>query len=259
MDGEGLIEKIDKYNKLRLLYNIFQLFIIKSKDTNNDQLKKIINSYKSNLSRFIINNQNHDENCGIFFSNMKQIISINKDSTLNEQECLRLLSFFEEEVRNFLKIYNFKNENILNKKKNEEENNQNLLINSKINQILLLLNENTKILQEIFNKFKNAHLKEKQTFLDNINQQYSKINFLIQTITLYIFNTLNNEQNIKSLQQLKENLIQEQNDNKNEIKIIKQKIQNFTDKGEEMSKLLAEYKRLCNMIDCINLEKNNKD
>ena len=68
---------------------------------------------------------------------------------------------------------------------------------------------------------------------------------------------LNSEQNIKSLQQLKENLIKEQNDNKNEIKVIKQKIRNFTDKGEEMSKLLAEYKRLCNLIDCINLEKNN--
>jgi hypothetical protein len=60
MDNKKLIEKFDKYNKLRLLYNIFQLFIIKSKDTNNEQLKKIINSYKSNLSRFIINNQNQD-------------------------------------------------------------------------------------------------------------------------------------------------------------------------------------------------------
>ena len=84
MDNIKLIEKIDKYNKLRLLYNIFQLFIIKSKDTNNIQLKKIINSYKSNLSRFIINNQNQDENFGIFFSNMKQINSMNKDSILNE-------------------------------------------------------------------------------------------------------------------------------------------------------------------------------
>ncbi len=60
MDNKKLIEKFDKYNKLRLLHNIFQLFIIKSKDTNNEQLKKIINSYKSNLSRFIINNQNQD-------------------------------------------------------------------------------------------------------------------------------------------------------------------------------------------------------
>ncbi len=108
MDNIKLIEKIDKYNKLRLLYNIFQLFIIKSKDTNNEQLKKIINSYKSNLSRFIINNQNQDENFGIFFSNMKQIISMNKDSTLNEQECLKLLSFFEGEVRNFLQTHNLK-------------------------------------------------------------------------------------------------------------------------------------------------------
>ena len=258
MDNIKLIEKIDKYNKLRLLYNIFQLFIIKSKDTNNEQLKKIINSYKSNLSRFIINNQNQDENFGIFFSNMKQINSMNKDSILNEQECLKLLSFFEGEVRNFLKIHNFKIDNILNNKKNEEENNQNLLINSKINQILILLNENTKILEEIFNKFKNAHLKEKQTFLDNINQQYSKINYILHTISLYIFNTLNSEQNIKSLQQLKENLIQEQNNNKNEIKVIKQKIRNFTDQGEEMSKLLAEYKRLCNIIECINFEKSKK-
>ena len=258
MDNKQLIDKIDKYNKLRLLYNIFQLFIIKSKDTNNIQLKKIINSYKSNLSRFIINNQNQDENFGIFFSNMKQIISMNKDSTLNEQECLKLLSFFEGEVRNFLKIHNFQIDNILNNKKNEKENNQNLLINSKINQILILLTENTKILEEIFNQFKNAHLKEKQNFLDNINQQYSKINYILHTISLYIFNTLNSEQNIKSLQQLKENLIQEQNNNKNEIKVIKQKIRNFTDQGEEMSKLLAEYKRLCNIIDCINFEKSKK-
>ena len=101
-------------------------------------------------------------------------------------------------------------------------------------------------------------MKEKQTFLDNINQQYSKINYILHTISLYIFNTLNSEQNIKSLQQLKENLIQEQNNNKNEIKVIKQKIRNFTDQGEEMSKLLAEYKRLCNIIDCINFEKSKK-
>ena len=76
-------------------------------------------------------------------------------------------------------------------------------------------------------------MKEKQTFLDNINQQYSKINYILQTISLYIFNMLNSEQNIKSLQQVKEKSIQDQNNNKNEIKVIKQKIINFTEQGKK--------------------------
>lgn len=254
MENQKFLEKIDKYNKLRLLYNIFQFFLIKSKNTNDEQLKKILTSYKSNESRFIINNQKEEENFGIFFSDINQIKKMNKDSTLNEQESLKLLSYFEEEIRNFFKSHNFK---IDVGDKNEEIKNQNNLINAKINQILILLTENTKILEEIFNKFKNAHLKEKQNFLDNINQQYSKINNILQTIILYIYSTFNSEQNIKSLNQLKDNLIQEQINSKNEIKVIKQKIRNFTDQGEEMSKLLAEYKRLNNMIDCINLEKKN--
>ena len=254
MENQKFLEKIDKYNKLRLLYNIFQFFLIKSKDTNDEQLKKILTSYKSNESRFIINNQKEEENFRIFFSDINQIKKMNKDSTLNEQESLKLLSYFEEEIRNFFKNHNFK---IDINNKNEERKNQNNLINAKINQILILLTENTKILEEIFNKFKNAHLKEKQNFLDNINQQYSKINNILQTIILYIYSTFNSEQNIKSLNQLKDNLIQEQINSKNEIKVIKQKIRNFTDQGEEMSKLLAEYKRLNNMIDCINLEKKN--
>ena len=48
MENQKFLEKIDKYNKLRLLYNIFQFFLIKSKDTNDEQLKKILTSYKSN-------------------------------------------------------------------------------------------------------------------------------------------------------------------------------------------------------------------
>ena len=67
MENQKFLEKIDKYNKLRLLYNIFQFFLIKSKDTNDEQLKKILTSYKSNESRFIINNQKEEENFGIFF------------------------------------------------------------------------------------------------------------------------------------------------------------------------------------------------
>ena len=72
-------DKIDIYNKLRLLFNILNDFIrktIANKD-NDEVLNKLVLSVKSNFSRFVISKQIPDENFGILFHS-KSLLYYNK-------------------------------------------------------------------------------------------------------------------------------------------------------------------------------------
>ena len=243
-------DKIDIYNKLRLLFNILNDLIrktIANKD-NDEVLNKLVLSVKSNFSRFMISKQIPDENFGILFSDMNTISQLNSKSTLTEQDSLKFLSYYEDEVRNYIKSH------IGLMRDNRESEPSYEKLNLKIKQITVLLVENTKLLNDIFKTFKANQNEQKQKYIEEINKEYEKINIILSKISNYIYTTLSSEQNIKSLIQIKENLLQKQKETKEEIEVMKYQINKYISQGDEMLKLTNEYKRLCTMIDCI---KNN--
>ena len=119
----------------------------------------------------------------------------------------------------------------------------------KIKDITNLLKENNEIMNEIFKEFKNAYGKDKQKYIDYVNQQHSKIKGIVEDIKAYSFNKMNSEQNLKSFDKFKENLLLEQKQKEEEIKFYKALLNKYTSQGEEMTQLLNEYKRYSNMID----------
>ena len=64
-------------------------------------------------------------------------------------------------------------------------------------------------------------------------------------------NTLTSAEHSKALFTIKHNLLEEQKQLKLDIEVMKQQIKKYTDQGNEMTELLNEYKKLCNMIDCL--------
>lgn len=243
-------EKIDLYNKLRLLYNILNNFISQTLSTSSDEKAKIIvENFKSNLSRFIISKQINDENFGILYTNISTIKDQNSVITINEKDKLQLLSYFEEEIRQFIKKNDILFEYNGNLTKNEE--NENLLFNSKIKEISNLLNDNIILFNSIIETFQKNQRETKQELINEVDKDYQKINEILQKIQKYIFLILSNEQNFKSLEQIKINLLEKKKKTKSEIELIKSQIQNYINQGEDYMKMVSEYKRLCNMIDCM--------
>ena len=249
------IELIDEYNKKRLLYNLFKMFILKNEDNNSDlTLQKIIKAYKSNESKFLISTLPNDKNIGINFTDLNVINSQYKNNTMSEEQCMQLLGYFEEEVRNFFKEHNINNTEI---NENNEDFSDNFVLNSKISNVIEQLEKNLNLFKEIYNKYKTSNQTEKQNYINNINKQYIEINKIIENINIYIYETLNSEQFIKSINKLKENISNEIEEKKKYIKLIQTEIKRFTDQGDEMNLYVNEYKKYCNMIDLIKI-KNEK-
>jgi hypothetical protein len=264
LDDQQLIEQIDEYNINQLLMNLFRRLLIKGetqkteqKDTknnnNNDSILSIlVEKIKKNYPNFYFSLMEPNENFGVFYTDMGKLTTEFAHSDFTETDGFSLLGFFEEEIRNFFRTHPFllKNNSIISNNNNNEEKNKNL-IEDKIKDIINLLKENNVIMNEIFNEFKNAHNKEKQKYIDYINQQHSKIKGIVDDIKGYSFNIMNSEQNLKSFGKYKEILLAEQKKKEEEIKFYKAMLNKYTSQGGEMTKLLNEYKRYSNMIDCL--------
>ena len=269
-DDEKLISKIDEYNINQLLLNIFNRLIIKAdssisnqtqnfdgitnNNTNNNldsnTLNQLITKLKDNYPNFFFNNLKPNSDFGILFTNMESLYKeYASKSEFKESDGFSLLGYFEEEIRTFFRKHPFllKNNNI------SENENSKEIIERKITQILKVIEENSILLNEIFNNFKNVHGKEKQKYIDYINVQHSKINEILEDIKNYAFNTLNSEQWFKSYEKLKEKLIEDQRNKESEIKYNREVLNKFISQGEEMTNLLNEYKKYCNMIDCLKI------
>ena len=67
----------------------------------------------------------------------------------------------------------------------------------------------------------------------------------------YSYNTLSSEQNIKTLNKFKEQLLKEQKEKEEEIKYYESLLSKYTSQGDEMNQLLNEYKKYTNMINCL--------
>ena len=259
-EEEKLIQKIDEYNINQLLMNIFKRLLIKAENqktkkndnTNNSFLSILIEKIKKNYPNFYFSLKESNENFGLFYTDMAKLTSEFAHSDFTETDGFSLLGFFEEEIRNFFRTHPFLLKNKISNNNNEynEEKNKNI-IELKIKNINNLLKENNEIMNEIFKEFKNAYGKDKQKYIDYVNQQHSKIKGIVEDIKAYSFNKMNSEQNLKSFDKFKENLLLEQKQKEEEIKFYKALLNKYTSQGEEMTQLLNEYKRYSNMIDCL--------
>ena len=255
LEDEQIIEKVDEYNINQLLMNLFKRLLIKcetKQDSNNDNdslLKILIEKIKSNYPNFYFSLKEPNENFGLFYTSMDKLVQeYSTSSNFTETDGFSLLGFFEEEIRNFFSSHPFllKNAFKSNKKK---KNNYN--IENKIKEITNIVNENTSLINDISNEFKTVHTTEKQKYIDYINQQHAKINNAVENIKKYSYNNMSSEQNIKSLNKFKENLLRERKEKEEEIKYYETLLNKYTSQGDEMTQLLNEYKKYSNMIDCL--------
>ena len=254
-EDEQIIEKVDEYNINQLLMNLFKRLLIKcetKQDSNNDNnslLKILIEKIKSNYPNFYFSLKEPNENFGLFYTSMDKLVQeYSTSSNFTETDGFSLLGFFEEEIRNFFSSHPFLLKNAF--KSNEKEKN-NYNIENKIKEITNIVNENTSLINDISNEFKTVHTTEKQKYIDYINQQHAKINNAVENIKKYSYNNMSSEQNIKSLNKFKENLLRERKEKEEEIKYYETLLNKYTSQGDEMTQLLNEYKKYSNMIDCL--------
>ena len=256
-EEEQLIGKIDAYNINQLLMNLFKRLIMKcetnqNSNNNNDNnalLQILIEKIKSNYPNFYFSLKEPNENFGLFYTSMDKLVEeYGTSSNFTETDGFSLLGFFEEEIRNFFNTHSFLLKNTI-QENNQEKNNYN--IQNKLKEISDLVNENGELINDIYNDFKNVQTKEKQKYIDYINQQHAKINEAVESIKTYSYNTLSSEQNIKTLNKFKEQLLKEQKEKEEEIKYYESLLSKYTSQGDEMNQLLNEYKKYTNMINCL--------
>ena len=255
-EEEQLIEKIDEYNINQLLMNLFKRLIMKcetnqnsNNNDNNALLQILIEKIKSNYPNFYFSLKEQNENFGLFYTSMDKLIEeYGTSSNFTETDGFSLLGFFEEEIRNFFNTHSFLLKNTI-QENNQEKNNYN--IQHKLKEISDLVNENGELINDIYNDFKNVQTKEKQKYIAYINQQHAKINEAVENIKAYSYNTLSSEQNIKTLNKFKEQLLKEQKEKEEEIKYYESLLSKYTSQGDEMNQLLNEYKKYTNMINCL--------
>ena len=255
-EEEQLIEKIDEYNINQLLMNLFKRLIMKcetnqnsNNNDNNALLQILIEKIKSNYPNFYFSLKEQNENFGLFYTSMDKLVEeYGTSSNFTETDGFSLLGFFEEEIRNFFNTHSFLLKNTI-QENNQEKNNYN--IQNKLKEISDLVNENGELINDIYNDFKNVQTKEKQKYIDYINQQHAKINEAVESIKTYSYNILSSEQNIKTLNKFKEQLLKEQKEKEEEIKYYESLLSKYTSQGDEMNQLLNEYKKYTNMINCL--------
>ena len=255
-EDEKLIEKVDEYNINQLLMNLFKRLLMKcetqqnsNNNDNNALLQILVEKIKSNYPNFYFSLKDPNENIGLFYSSMDKLVEeFSNSSNFTETDGFSLLGFFEEEIRNFFNTHPFLLKNAI-KENNSQKNNYN--IENKIKEISNIVKENGELINDIYNEFKNVHTKEKQKYIDHINQQHAKINEAVENIKTYSYNTLSSEQNIKTLIKFKEQLLKEQKQKEEEIKYYESLLNKYTSQGDEMTQLLNEYKKYSNMIDCL--------
>ena len=253
---EKLIQKVDEYNINQLLMNLFKRLLMKCETqqnpNNNDNsalLQILVEKIKSNYPNFYFSLKEPNENFGLFYTSMDKLVEeFSNSSNFTETDGFSLLGFFEEEIRNFFNSHPFLLKNAI-KENNNQKNNYN--IENKIKEISNIVKENGELINDIYNEFKNAHTTEKQKYIDYINQQHAKINEAVENIKTYSYNTLSSEQNIKTLNKFKEQLLKEQKEKEEEIKYYESLLNKYTSQGDEMTQLLNEYKKYSNMIDCL--------
>lgn len=235
------IAVIDQYNKLQILHNIFSLFLLKSSQTTDIELQSIISSFQSMESNFFLLHQPPDDSIGLLFTDLMTIKNLS-NTNMPMNTSFKLLSYFEEEIRVFLKSHR----NLLTL---DNDNNVSKLITIP-SDVLMLLLDNFNIFTSIYSTYFKNHTSQKQNILNSMNVEYTEINSVINSITNIILTQLTSEQNIKTLQKIKESLTEKNKKAFDEINFLSAQLDKYKLQGDSMTGLVNEYNKLCNMIDC---------
>jgi hypothetical protein len=284
------IKLIDDYNKNRILINILNRLVLKLKSNSHDE--SVINFFDQMNTLFLIENkfnlnnledeslkcQNNsnlyspknevDLNTGKNFASLlflnqedfSEFVEKEKNKFLGNSdnfsfENLKLLSMFEEEIRNFLK----KKKELLKKYKLKENSNileknsiniHNDNLTSKFEKIFTKFNENFELLNDIYENFKNSHIQREKREISNFENNLSSIKELLENLMNLIIQELTGEKSFLVMNVVKSKLIDENNFLTEDINKLKSDINEYTMKGEELTLLVKEYKKLSNLVDC---------
>lgn len=259
----------DDYNKFTILRNIYENLIFNLKfqkieeslSENSDILEfyENINTIYQIKRNFTSLNQ---EEISLMFVNNKDILnSCSLEGNLlyrDENVQLKLLSLFEEEVRTFIK-----NKNELKFKliqiRSSHDNSKNSIniseLNKKFLEIFNLITENFDLISEIFEHFKIKEIDSEEKDLKFYRENFCKINTILESMLTDISDKMTSEQSYILLNHINQGL---QNENiiiEVEIEKMKNKLVEYDKQGEELSELVKEYRKICNLIECKKLDK----
>jgi hypothetical protein len=268
------INLIDEYNKNRLLLNILNRLIFYLKTNNCDEslvsFFDEMNSLYLISEKFNLNNADYDDvndsrdlknsnekcfPCMLFlekedFDNIVQKHRISSNSNNLSIENLKLLSLFEEEIRKFLR----KKKEIL-RKLNRKQNSSSFYNDDSGNKeffdkIFHKLTENFEIFNDIFENFKNSEIQQENKEITIFENTFRTLKNLLERLMNFIIEELTGEKSILVLNEVKSRLTEENNSLIDEIKSLQYEMYKYTEQGDELTNLVREYKKLCNLIEC---------
>ena len=284
------LEVVDNFNKFSILINIFNAMILKFKTDTHKQIspevsKEIVCYYDKMITQYLISNKlcNNSDFSLLFVekidllnyhtnhTNMVQVgvgtgwgvdvgnslgaatiagasssIGFDVELHVNPDLQIKILSIFEEELRNYLKIKKISNTIKINHQANDFPN----ILNTLFNEIFNLIIQNFEILNDVYENFKIKEIEKEKIEIKNVDNNLNKIRNTVILIIDKITNKLTSEQNFKLLEYLRHNLTEEKEKIKLDIKNMKLKLEEYAAQGEELSNLVKEYKKICNLIEC---------
>jgi hypothetical protein len=263
-DDNNLVNFYDEMNSLFLIENKFCIW-----EKNYPRNDGEDNSNNSNNSR-IYSQENFPsvlfldrEDFRNFLEEEKSLRNINSIS----EENLKLLSLFEEEIRKFLKKKKELSEKIKCKNYTRSQNvNSNMSIcldlgkfESEIKtisyeEIFKKLIENFELITEIYENFITTQSQQEKAEILSFENNINSTKNLLEKLMNSIIEELSGEKSHKVLHEIRKNLREENKKLTDDINELKYQVNRFTGEGEDLMNLVKEYKKICNMIDCV---KNN--
>lgn len=272
------INLIDNYNKNRLLVNILDRLIFFLKCNNCDE--SLVSFYDEMNSLYLIGkkfeldkeskSKSEDENhkdiqdvknmkdecfpCVMFLDkkDFRKIKMPERDGKNLSIENLKLLSLYEEEIRNFLRkkkeiIKKLNNKHVNSSEKSDCSSNSNKEFLDKLFSKMI---ENFENFNDIFENFKNSLVYQENREIASFENTFRTMKNLLERLMNMIIEELTGEKSIIVMNEVKSRLTEENNILSDEIKRLQFEIYKYTEQGDELTILVREYKKLCNLIDC---------
>ena len=263
------INIIDNYNKQRLLINVFSNLITKIKcddnflnqETKNDIIE-FYNKYNIDniLNQKIFDKDLDSNNISVLFvKNENRIDSLKMDNIISNEN-LKLLSLYEEELRIFLKNKKEIQTKLskYDKKSNKNKNDSDFLnkFKSYLDSLLTILNENIGLIVDIFHNFKFREVEREGKEAELFSEELEKFKEILKSIMGQITEEIINDQTYNKLENIKNKLESENNYINLQIKEYNNLLKEYEEKGEELTNLVREYKKICNLIEVKKLNNN---
>jgi hypothetical protein len=249
---ESLVSFYDEMNSLYLIGKKFEL------DHDNDHKSK--SEDEDENSKDIQDVKNPKEKCFpcLLFLDKEDFCKIKmpqRDRNNLSIENLKLLSLFEEEIRKFLK----KKKEIIKKLNNKHVNSSHYLEKSDelsynnrelLDKLFSKMIENFENFNDIFENFKNSLIQQENKEIATFEQTFRTMKNLLERLMNIVIEELTGEKSIHVMNEVKSRLTEENNILSDEIKRLQFEIYKYTEQGDELTNLVREYKKLCNLIEC---------